>query len=301
MGCSFKNFLFWISITIPVVFVFVFPEYGLNWLFCGIALVLYCIFALYFEKHESIFWLCTTCSRNLNTDNLHPNLQSEGTIQPSNSLVQTPLIDPSNSLTEQRNNEPRNTENLSSFIQNSLNAASEAFQGLMPNIQANRETNNQTGEENNRNIPTEVTSNREISERNENESTAQNRTSTNVIVNLGYFMQNSLNSASQFSQKLMENHGFANRQTDGQTSEQTESLPNRIDELTDSLPNTINDLEISDVVINIEPAEPGCLESAVQQNLLPPSYNEVKDNETDLNFPPPTYSESLRLSQSWII
>jgi len=299
MGCSVKDFLFWILTTIPVAFIFVFPEYGLNWLFCGISLVLYCIFAFYFEKHESIFWLCTTCSRNSNTDNLQPNLQSEGTIQPSNSLVQTPIIDPSNSLTEQRNNEPRNTENLGSFIQNSLNAASETFQTLMPNIQADRETNNQTSEENNRNIPTEVISN--ITESNENESIAQNRTSTNVIVNLGYFMQNSLNAASQVSQTLMENHGFTNRQTYGQTSEQTESLPNRIDELTDSLPNTINDLGISDVVINIEPAEPGGSESAVHQNLLPPSYNEVIDNETDLNFPPPTYSDSLRLSKSWII
>jgi len=272
-------------------------SFGIEWAFLWFGLVgLYAVWT-HIEKHGSMWKCVCKCSCNSNTVNLHPELQNEGTVQP-NSFVQTPNIHPSRSFSEQTNNEPRNntdpTQYLGSFIQNSINTASEVSQRIMPNLQTSQETNNQRGEERNRGITSEVTSNIEISETNENESTAPNRTPTNIMVNLGYFMQNSLNSASEVSQTLMENYGLTNRQTVRRASEQ--SLPNIIDELTDSLPNTINVLEIPDVVINIDPAEPGSSDSA----LLPPSYDEVINNEKELNFQPPTYSESLRLSKSWI-
>jgi len=98
-------------------------------------------------------------------------------------------------------------------------------------------------------------------------------------------MQNSLNSAAESSQTLMENYGFTNRQEEEQLNEQIDRLVTNIDEF-----------EIPYAVINMESLESEGMESRLNQNSLPPSYNEVMNNETDMSSPPPTYLESLQSS-----
>ena len=58
----------------------------------------------------------------------------------------------------------------------------------------------------------------------------------------------------------------------------------------------MDEFEIPDVVINMEPLESEDTESTLNQNLPPPSYNEVMKDETDITSPPPTYSEFLKSS-----
>ena len=177
------------------------------------------------------------------------------------------------------------SEYLDSFIQTSLNAASEASRRLFSNSETNRDENNPTIRESNENQPTEIISDPNISESNENEIALPTGAPTNIIVNLGYFMQNSLNSAAEASQTLLENYGFTDRQGEEQLNEQIDRLVTNIDEF-----------EIPDVVINMEPLESEDTESTLNQNLPPPSYNEVMKDETDITSPPPTYSEFLKSS-----
>ena len=174
---------------------------------------------------------------------------------------------------------------LDSFIQTSLNAASEASRRIFSNSETNRDENNPTIRESNENQPTEIISDPNISESNENEIALPTGAPTNIIVNLGYFMQNSFNSAAEASQTLLENYGFTDRQGEEQLNEQIDRLVTNIDEF-----------EIPDVVINMEPLESEDTESTLNQNLPPPSYNEVMKDETDITSPPPTYSEFLKSS-----
>ena len=90
-------------------------------------------------------------------------------------------------------------------------------------------------------------------------------------------------SALQGSQEIIENHDLTYRQTNLQTNR----VLNRNDEA-----------ESQDEVINMGHPESGDFKSISDQNLPPPSYNEVMKNERELTSPPPTYSESIISSQN---
>ena len=114
--------------------------YGSQIVYCFLALIFYC-------KHDGIRTLGSFYKRKSKR-----SIQSNNPVQP----VQPPIVQFSHSGNEQGNTELRNNtenvanlENLRSFIQNSLNAASEASQRFVPNLQNNSETNNQIMEQSN--------------------------------------------------------------------------------------------------------------------------------------------------------